>query len=212
MKTASVVLLLAGLLLVHGCGSDPASPGPTACPHVVLQAPSGALQGVATVTLTVTGPGMSAITRNMNVQGQQATLTLSVPAGDDRVFAVTAKDAGNNVLATGVSDPVDLVAGDSRSVTIPLQVTGSIIGSWRYDFDSYTYWIFTFEAGGVYKEYLYYYGDEYTWVGTYQISGNQVTTTVEGDSYTYLYEIGGGGNELTLTDEYGDSVTFYRVG
>ncbi len=122
----SVVVLLAAIApAILGpalsCSPSPTSPGPTARPALVLQAPAGALQDVATVTLTVTGPGMDAITRSMNVQGSQATLTLTVPAGDDRTFTVSAKDSEGAVLAAG-STTVDLEAGSSPTVSIALDI------------------------------------------------------------------------------------------
>jgi hypothetical protein len=118
----ATAVLLVGVTALAGCGGYVTEPETASHPQIVLQVPGGALQDVATVTLTVTGPGMNAITRNMNVQGRQATLTLSVPAGEDRTFTVSAKDAQGTVLATG-ANTVDLEAGSSPTITIPLDIT-----------------------------------------------------------------------------------------
>jgi hypothetical protein len=209
--TAALVVGAVGLWV---CGCNVTDPENVSHPQLVLRVPADVLQDVAKVTVTVTGPGMQEMSATWNVQSGQHSVsgTMTVPAGDDRVFTAAAKDAGNTVLATGASAPVDLVAGDSRSVTIPLEVAGSIIGSWRIDYDATWYEIITFESGGGYEDYIYLDGDVYTFTGTYQVSGDLVTITLEGSSTTWWYSIGAGGNELTLTDHEGWSWTFYRVG
>ncbi len=213
-RIAASSLAVVLLMVLYGCGNHTTRPHDTASPGLVLQAPADALQDVAKVTITASGPGMQSVTETWNVQEGQNSVsgTMTVPAGDDRVFAVTAKDAGNSVLATGTSDPVDLAAGDSRTVTIPLDVAWSIVGSWRIDYDATWYEIITFESGGGYEDYVYLDGDVYTFAGTYQVSGDQVTITVEGSSTTYWYSISNDGNELTITDDQGWSWTLYRVG
>jgi hypothetical protein len=108
-----------------GCGGEIVRPELTAHPQLVLTAPPGVLQNVAQVTVTVSGPGMTTMTRNLTIQGSQATGTLTVPAGEDRRFSVEAKDAGGGVLATG-SRTVDLEAGSSPTITIALSIPTSV--------------------------------------------------------------------------------------
>jgi hypothetical protein len=204
------VPVLAGVAILLGCEGQPGLPEPTASPLVALRAPPGALQTVARVTLTVTGSGMQTMTRDLSIAGNQATGTLTVPAGENRTFSVVAADAQGATLATG-SRTVDLQAGSSPTVSIDLVAAGSIVGSWRFDYDASMYEIWTFDAAGGFEDYLYVDGDVHTAVGTYSTAGNQLTITVDLLSLAYTYSIGGGGNELTITDDEGYSWTFYRV-
>ena len=91
-----------------------------------------------------------------------------------------------------------------------------LIGSWRHDWDSEYYTVFTFGSDGSFEEadYWYdYYNDQWDVDiedGSYSVSEDQLTITVYGESsYTYTYSISG--NELTLTFQ-GVSIVFYRVG
>lgn len=126
MKARSMVLLLiASIFVVAGCGKDAQSPELLCTPLLVLQAPAGALQDVATVTVRVTGPEMDAVTGNLSISGNQATGTVRVPAGENRTFTVEAKDSENQVLATG-STTRDLEAGTSPTVTISLSISTEV--------------------------------------------------------------------------------------
>jgi hypothetical protein len=121
MRTARIACGFVGLVLLYGCGSHTTEPQPVACPTLVLHAPAGALQNVARVTATVSGPGMNSMTRDLTIQGNQATGTLTVPAGQDRAFSVQARDAQGTVLASG-SRTIDLEPGSSPTVSIALDI------------------------------------------------------------------------------------------
>jgi hypothetical protein len=68
---------------------------------------------------------MDTVTRNLSIDGNQATGTVRVPAGENRTFAVEAKDSSNEVLATG-SATRDLEAGTSPTVTISLSIATEV--------------------------------------------------------------------------------------
>ncbi len=115
--------LVAGAVGLCAWGCNVADPKDASHPQLVLWVPTDVLQDVAKVTVTVTGPGMQEMSATWNVQSGQRSVngSMAVPAGDDRVFTAAAKDAGNNVLAYGTSEPLDLAAGQTRAVTIELQ-------------------------------------------------------------------------------------------
>ena len=122
MKVRRMVLLLAAsIFVVVGCGNDVSSPELLCTPRLVLQAPTGVLQDVATVTVRVTGSDMDTVTKTLTISGNQATGTVRVPAGEDRTFTVEAKDSNSEVLATG-STTRDLEEGTSPTITIALSI------------------------------------------------------------------------------------------
>ncbi len=125
MRRTIILSCVAALAALASCSSQIVRPELTAEPHLVLAAPPGVLQAVAQVAVTVSGPGMTTMTRNLTIQGNQATGTLTVPAGEDRRFSVEAKDADGGVLATG-SRTVDLEAGSSPTITIDLLILISV--------------------------------------------------------------------------------------
>jgi hypothetical protein len=121
MKTTCIALGLLAVLLLHGCGTHTTEPELVASPRLILHAPAGILQDVARVSVTVSGPGMDTIARDLTIQGSQATGTLTVPAGQDRTFSVDARDSQGTVLASG-SRTIDLEAGSSPTVSIALDI------------------------------------------------------------------------------------------
>lgn len=212
MKARSMVLLLvASIFVVAGCGKDAQSPELLCTPLLVLQAPAGALQDVATVTVRVTGPEMDAVTGNLSVSGNQATGTVRVPAGENRTFTVEAKDSENQVLATG-STTRDLEAGSSPTITVTLSIA-SIVGYWGRSFEGGNEY-FLFESDNTY-EYDWYdnFGDLFYFdYGTYTTSGDQLTLTSDlgGDTWSYTYTLTNGGDTLTVWYE-GSSFVFTRI-
>jgi hypothetical protein len=115
--------MVVGAVILCACGRNAAGPEGASHPQLTLRVPTDVLQDVAKVTVTVTGPGMQQMSATWNVQSGQHSVsgTLTVPPGEDRVFAAAAKDAADNVLAYGTSEPIDLAAGQTRTVTIELQ-------------------------------------------------------------------------------------------
>jgi hypothetical protein len=126
MKAKNLIPLLPALVfVVAGCSKDSSSPELLCTPQLVLHAPAGVLQDVATVTVRVTGPDMDTVTKNLSINGNQATGSVRVPAGESRTFTVEAKDSSNEVLATG-STTRDLEAGTSPTVTISLSISTEV--------------------------------------------------------------------------------------
>jgi hypothetical protein len=119
--SAPLLAGLTALLVLSSCTGTLVTPEPEAQVGLVLTAPAGALQNVARVTVTVSGPGMDSMTKDLTIQGNQATGTLTVPAGQDRTFSVQALDAQGTVLASG-SRTIDLEAGSSPTVSIALDI------------------------------------------------------------------------------------------
>ena len=92
-----------------------------------------------TLTVEVTGPGLpSPITKNFTISkspppesGDVIPLTLDVPVGPDRVFAVSGFNGGPVPSFQGESLPVTLAAGEAAVVDIILTVntTGTVTGT-----------------------------------------------------------------------------------
>jgi photosystem II stability/assembly factor-like uncharacterized protein len=79
---------------------------------------------IATVTVTVSGPGMDNIVKTIDVAGRSTVVeTLSVPKGLQRTFTIVASDASGVVRYQG-TQTVD-VLGDALSLSIPLTVAGT---------------------------------------------------------------------------------------
>ena len=89
-----------------------------------------------------------------------------------------------------------------------------LLGTWRQDHNDTDFYAYTFNIDGTYKHCRYYYNsrydkyDVYCEYGTYSVSGNQLTLTLN-NSYTSNYTILISGNNLTLSSNYG-STTYYR--
>jgi hypothetical protein len=75
---------------------------------------------------------MQTITQDLAIQGSQASGTVTVPAGEDRTFAVQAKDSQGTVLATG-STTRDLEPGSSPAIQIELVITIGLTVDLVYD-------------------------------------------------------------------------------
>jgi List-Bact-rpt repeat protein len=115
--------LLVLAALAQACGSSDRITGPTPSTTVAIhltglerfQLPSN-----CSATLTVTGPGMAPITASVPASG---VLSLQIPAGPSRVFAVAvtcAKTTGGRTF-TGQTT-ADVVAGQTLNLTIPVTV------------------------------------------------------------------------------------------
>lgn len=69
------------------------------------------------VTVTVSGPGMGNIAQDLTISGNQASGTIEVPPGTDRIFRAEAY-IGTVIYFSGVSEPKEVSAGQDFSVEI----------------------------------------------------------------------------------------------
>ena len=90
-----------------------------------------------------------------------------------------------------------------------------LIGTWMYEeifTRDYMRLYYTFSSNGEFMfEYEEYYDGEYdydTFYGTYTVSGNQLSITIEGDIDYFTFSISG--NQLALTYD-GETLIFTRV-
>ncbi len=104
---------------------------------------------ITRVTVTVTGPGISAITKDLTENGQGSfSGTIEVSKGNERTFMVEAKDAANIVQYEGAASKNIQADNESVSLTLtpiyPNAVTLSLVGfsaesvtlSWTKSYDS----------------------------------------------------------------------------
>ena len=73
------------------------------------------LTTITTVRVTVNGPGMSEINKNLSISGNQATGTLTIPKGENRHFLVEGLD-NNIVLFSG--ETTKTLSNDKETVII----------------------------------------------------------------------------------------------
>jgi hypothetical protein len=113
--TLAATLLFA--LSPSGCAGDRGSSGPGGAEVKVYALDAG---DVATVTVTVTGPGIAVpIVVNMTKVGDQWVANLSeIPAGVDRTFTLSARDAEGVEIYSGVATGVTITAGQTAAVSI----------------------------------------------------------------------------------------------
>lgn len=136
MKTISILLTLAFFVLMISCNKDTVGIDNEFQSNIQIQVnvenPSLGLSkpaGTTTITavrVTVNGPDMSEIVKNLTISGNQASGTLTIPKGVDRHFLVegldnslvlfrgeTTKDLNNDketvtINATWLSSPVEI--------------------------------------------------------------------------------------------------------
>jgi hypothetical protein len=214
MNPRSLLLFfVASSLILVGCGKDVTQPESLCSPRLILQAPTGVMQDVATVTVRVTGPDMDAVTKSLTISGNQATGTVRVPAGENRTFTVEAKDANNEVLATG-NTTRDLEAGTSPTVTVTLNIPShDIVGFWGHPYDGGTEYFQFWEDNAYEYQDWDDFGDLINYdSGTYSTSGDQLTLNSDwGFGWpVWTYSVTDGGNTLTLSYQ-GNSYVFTRI-
>lgn len=88
---------------------------------------------VTSILVTVTGTGMPTIQESF--PPTETTIVMSVDAGPNRVFTVHGKNPAGDVLYTGVSEPIDLSAGETATVTITMKSAGAkvYVANWGSD-------------------------------------------------------------------------------
>ena len=120
MRNRSFVAYAAAILLtstLSGCAPDRAQ---VTQGGVELRAYALAASDVASVTVTVAGPGIDPpIVVNLTKVGDQWVANLSeIPAGVDRTFTLSAKDADGVEIYSGVATGVTITAGQTAAVSI----------------------------------------------------------------------------------------------
>jgi len=134
IELVAVILIMATLSVVSGCGGNAISKTPTTLPEagkVSISLSKGsvsepkaiaAFDAIGSVTITVTGPEISTpIVSNLTLDSASGSwkATFSVPVGIDRLFSVEAKDSTGKVIMTG-SGKSDVKPGVTTNVTLNL--------------------------------------------------------------------------------------------
>lgn len=123
-RTIRIALATATLLALSpfGCSGERA---PDNKGSVEVRAYALTASDVTTVTVTVTGPGIAEpIVVNLTKAGDQWVANLSeIPAGSDRTFTLSARDANGVEIYTGVATGITIVAGQTAAVSISGQET-----------------------------------------------------------------------------------------
>ena len=126
------------------------------------------------------------------------------------VFIISNCGQGGDINPTGVTGGSDEGYG-SRTDISDTKGDGDgdgnyqeLIGSWRSDYDTNSYYIWVFNSDGTFEYYDIWQGELWEYhSGTYSVSGNTISVTGDGYSFDITFYVSG--NELTL-----DGEVFYR--
>jgi len=126
MKMVKTILglipLTLSILYFGGCVSadKPISASDYAVSNFKLPLPQiESVQTIDRVTIVVSGPGMENISQDLTIEGNQASGTIEVPAGDSRMFRAEAY-IGPVIYYSGNSAEIDIVAGQMVTVNIAM--------------------------------------------------------------------------------------------
>lgn len=127
LRVISIAILVLGAL-VTGCGEDDDTTGDLAHPRIhLLLAPADRHAEITRIVVTVTGPDMGPIEEDLEIDGKEATTTLIVPAGEDRLFRVEAY-SGDEMEYQGEETIKSLNAGEEYPLEVPLKPVQLEIG------------------------------------------------------------------------------------
>lgn len=121
MRNLLLTLLGGAALLVAGCSGN--SPSAANSREVVVSALAkdlGIGSNITGIVLTVTAADMETITQEAELVNGEATIQLEVPIGEDRVFTMTAFNAGEVALYNG-SRTADILGGQITEIIIDLE-------------------------------------------------------------------------------------------
>lgn len=122
MRTTNtrITLTAAALFTLAASGCLDGGQSPSVNGGVEVRVYALTAEDVASMTVTVTGPGIEApIVVTLTKVGDQWVANLSeIPAGADRTFTLSARDAGGVEIYSGVATGVTITAGQTAAVSI----------------------------------------------------------------------------------------------
>ena len=122
LRQLSRALAVVAALVVpfQACSDSGTSPGPTGSALLPFHVSFGAATPVATLVITVTGPGITpALVYNLPIVAGSANGTITVPVGSLRTILAQAFDSTGIVLFSG-STVVTVLAGTNPPVSFAL--------------------------------------------------------------------------------------------
>ena len=125
-KVILYLILIITIVLLNNCTQEDISNNSTVVINlgssnrnlIGEQTPYKAPASVNTIILTVTAADMDTIENTYTTTA--TTISLSIPAGSDRVFTLEAFDSSNNIICTGTSLPTELIAGETVNVQLTI--------------------------------------------------------------------------------------------